>query len=182
MFKAAVMVVGIVLAAAPAVAQQQPTKTRDHTVGARVQSMSKEERERFLQEKVRDPAFTVPIFSAAVCAGRIGQKAAKDAIQAEKSLARLSGGGVVDLGRVRELQLDFGRALGQERFCRKALMTLAKRKPLPCSAPLVRDLVPCVTYANDLVERGKSCDDPKLQPYLEVERMFFEQVPEDPPP
>jgi hypothetical protein len=132
-----------------------------------------------------DAAFFVPTLSASICVARAAQMAAKAAIHAERSLAVRSGGGIIDMAQIHEMQ-EFVRTAETSERDSRGYLRARKKAPAACSSPSVLQLVGCVAspWRDEYVpfefdRTSGDCDSPKLQPFLELDAYFTTPVPDD---
>lgn len=124
--------------------------------------------------QAENPTFFLPAVSASICVARAAQQAGKAAIKAEYTSARESGGNIIDKAQIHDLQ-GYVRTAAEEEVVWKRYLKARKRAPVACSAPLVRQLIPCVRSPwqydppFEFARAPGVCDAPKLRPFLELE-------------
>lgn len=92
------------------------------------------------REKIeQDPKWEIPHLSSLICDARARKAAALREIAEERRIARSTGGGVVDLRKIYDLQTDARDAAAEEKDALEALRTWGPKRPLPCNSAAVRD-------------------------------------------
>lgn len=158
------------------------TRRRHKAAGAAAEARAKEESEavanaeaeseRVATEKhdslAADPIWMKPVLSALLCYDDWLNKASKDEIGKEQLYAR-KGGGMVDVGKIYELQQHMRKATENKATASSRLRKM-KLKPLACSIPTVQAIAMCMRD-----EPGDWCEGEHVK-----DRIDFVDVPEGP--
>lgn len=91
------------------------------------------------EKREQDPKWEIPHLSSMICDARAKKAAALREIAEERRVARSTGGGVVDLRKIYDLQTDARDAATEEKDALEALRTWGPKQPLPCNSAAVRN-------------------------------------------